>query len=120
MARAAVRNPYDTELLRDLAEKRDRVAAWAGRLPGVAVWPTPATFYTFWDVTGCFGKKAPDGRVIAGSEDLAVWLIERAGVVTAPGAAFMQEGYLRLSFAVPGEEIDVGFAAAAEALAELA
>ena len=120
VALAAVRNPYDTELLRDLAEKRDRVAAWAGRLPGVAVWPTPATFYTFWDVTGCFGKKAPDGRVIAGSEDLAVWLIERAGVVTAPGAAFMQEGYLRLSFAVPGEEIDVGFAAAAEALAELA
>jgi len=119
VALAAVRTPYDDELRRDLQEKRDRVRSWADKLPGVDVWPTPATFYTFWDVTGTFGKKTPDGRVIEGSEDLAVWLIERAGVVTAAGAAFMQEGYLRLSFAVPGQEIDAGFAAAAEALAEL-
>lgn len=119
VALAAIRRPYDDELLRDLEDKRSRVAAWSGRLPGVEVWPTPATFYTFWDVTGCFGKKTPDGRTIEGSEDLAVYLIESAGVVTAAGAAFMQEGYLRLSFAVPGEEIDDGFAAAAKALGQL-
>ena len=69
---------------------------------------------------GTFGKRARDGRTIGGSMDLATWLVERAGVVTAAGAAFLQEGYLRISFAVPDEELEGGLAAAAEALAELA
>ncbi|HEX9799514.1 MAG TPA: aminotransferase class I/II-fold pyridoxal phosphate-dependent enzyme [Thermoanaerobaculia bacterium] len=119
VALAAVTRAYDAELLNDLEEKRDRVAAWAGRLPGVDVWPSPATFYSFWDVTGVFGKRAPDGRTIACSEDLAVYLVERAGVVAAAGAAFMQEGYLRVSFAVPADELEAGLAAAAEALGAL-
>jgi len=119
VALAAVRRPYDPELLRDLESKRDRVVAWSGKLPHIEVWPTPATFYSFWDVTGTFGKSTPDGRTIRGSEDLAIYLIESAGVVTAAGAAFLQEGYLRLSFAVPGEELEGGLAAAAEALAAL-
>jgi len=119
VALAAIRRQYDAELLNDLQEKRDRVLAWAGKLPHVDVWPSPASFYSFWDVTGCFGKRTPGGQTIAGSEDLAVYLIERAGVVTAAGSAFMQEGYLRLSFAVPGDELEAGLAAAAGALSEL-
>lgn len=119
VALAAIRRPYDAELLQDLQAQRDRIAAWTGRLPHVEVWPTPATFYSFWDVTGALGKKTPDGRTIDGSGDLAAYLIERAGVVTAAGSAFLQEGYLRISFAVPAEELEAGLAAAAEALAEL-
>jgi len=119
VALAAIRKAYDPELLRDLEAKRDRVAAWSGRLPHVDVWPTPATFYSFWDVTGTFGMKMPDGRTIRGSEDLAMYLIESAGVVTAAGAAFLQEGYLRVSFAVPEVELEGGLEAAAEALAAL-
>ncbi len=119
-ALAALETPYGSGLREELQAKRDRIAGWAPRLPGVEVWPTPATFYSFWDVRGCFGRKTPDGRVLSGSEELAAWLVERAGVVTAAGAAFMQEGYLRVSFAVPDEELETGLAAAAEALAELA
>lgn len=119
VALAAIRRAYDAELLDDLREKRDRVASWAGRLPHVDVWPTPATFYSFWDVTAALGKRAPDGRTIAASGDLAEYLIERSGVVTAAGSAFLQEGYLRVSFAVPTDELEAGLAAAAEALAEL-
>jgi aspartate aminotransferase len=119
VALQAIRREYDAELLEDLREKRDRVAAWAGRLAHVEVWPTPATFYSFWDVSAALGKRAPDGRTIASSSDLAAYLIERAGVVTAAGSAFLQEGYLRVSFAVPADELETGLAAAAEALAEL-
>jgi aspartate aminotransferase len=119
VALAATRRAYDPELLLDLQNKRDRVAAWADRFPHVDVWPTPATFYSFWDVRGCVGRKARDGRILGGSEDVARWLIERAGVVTAAGAAFLQEGFLRVSFAVPDDELDAGLAAAAEAFAEL-
>lgn len=119
-ALAALETPYGTGLREELAAKRDRIRAWAPKLAGVDVWPTPATFYSFWDVRGTFGKRTRDGRTIRGSMDLATWLIERAGVVTAAGAAFLQEGYLRISFAVPDEELEGGLAAAAEALAELA
>jgi aspartate aminotransferase len=120
VALAAVRRHYDDELRHDLLALRDRVTAAAPSLAGVDVWPTPATFYSFWDVRGCFGKRTPQGHEIVGSAELAAWLVERAGVVTAPGAAFMQEGYLRISFAVPEEELARGLDAAAEALAELA
>jgi len=119
VALAAIHEAYDDELRADLEAKRDRVAAWSARLPGVEVWPTPATFYSFWDVAGTFGKRTPEGRAIESSEDLALYLIERAGVVTAAGSAFLQEGYLRVSFAVPKEELEAGLAAAAEALAAL-
>jgi aspartate aminotransferase len=119
VALQAIRRQYDAELLEDLRARRNRVAAWAGRLAHVEVWPTPATFYSFWDVSAALGKRAPDGRTIASSSELAVYLIERAGVVTAAGSAFLQEGYLRVSFAVPADELEAGLAAAAEALAEL-
>jgi aspartate aminotransferase len=119
-ALAALRTPYSTGLREELETKRARIAAWAPRLSGVEVWPTPATFYSFWDVSGCLGRRTPDGRVVTGSVELAEWLIERAGVVTAPGAAFLQEGFLRVSFAVPDEELEAGLAAAAAALSELA
>jgi aspartate aminotransferase len=119
VALQAIRRAYDAELLDDLREKRDLVAAWAGRLAHVEVWPTPATFYSFWDVSTALGKRTDGGRTIASSSDLAEYLIERAGVVTAAGSAFLQEGYLRVSFAVPADELEAGLAAAAEALAEL-
>ena len=119
VALAALRGQYDGELRRDLEAKRDRIAAWAPRLPHIEVWPTPATFYSFWDVTGAFGKRTPDGKTLTSSEEVAAYLVERAGVLTAAGAAFMQEGYLRLSFAVPEEELESGLAAAATALGEL-
>lgn len=119
VALTAIRREYDAELLDDLRGLRDRVAAWADRLPHVDVWPTPATFYSFWDVSAALGKRTSDGRTIRGSSDLAAYLIERAGVVTAAGAAFLQEGFLRVSFAVPAEELEAGLAAAAEALSEL-
>ena len=41
-------------------------------------------------------------------------------MVTAAGSAFLQEGYLRVSFAVPDDELDAGLEAAERALAELA
>jgi aspartate aminotransferase len=119
VALAAIGSSYDDELCRHLQANRDLMAAWAGKLAGVEVWPTPATFYSFWDVCGTFGKRTPDGRMIDSSEDLSRWLIERAGVVTAAGSAFMQEGFLRVSFAVPADELEAGLAAAAETLAEL-
>lgn len=118
-ALAAVTTAYDDELRDDLERKRNLLLDATCRIPQMAVWPTPAAFYSFWDVRAGFGKKAPDGRVIRSSGDLATYLLDSAGVITAPGSAFHQEGYLRISFATPDEHIVQGCRAVGEALAAL-
>lgn len=119
-ALAAIDHAYDHSMVVELQDRRDLLRECADGMPHVDIWPTPASFYSFWDVTGCLGKKTPAGHVLATSDDVAAYLVTEAGVVTASGKAFMQDGFLRLSFATPEEEIRAGMAAAREALARLA
>ncbi len=118
-ALAAISCPYDVELRNDLQRQRDLLHREARRLPHVKVWPTPAAFYSFWDVRGLFGKRTADGRTLRSSDDVAAYLLREAGVVTASGTAFMQDGYLRLSFATPDEHIVGGVAAVEQAIGKL-
>ncbi len=118
-ALAAISRAYDPELVRELQCKRDLLLREVQALPCVNVWPTRATFYSFWDVRETFGKKTPDGGVLRSSDDVAEYLIRNAGVVTASGCGFMQDGYLRVSFATPDEDIVEGVRAAAQALGRL-
>jgi len=118
-ALAALQRPYDHSMPREMQRKRDLMTSRARDLPHVRVWDTHATFYSFWDVTGCFGLRTPDGARIRTSDDVAEYLLRNAGVVTASGRAFMQEGFLRVSFAVPDDEIHHGMNAAVEAAARL-
>jgi aspartate aminotransferase len=118
-ALAATTTKYDPELKRDLQAKRDLLHAETRDLPYVSVWPTAASFYSFWDVRRTYGRRTPEGMVINSSDDLADYLLRSAGVVTASGAAFMQDGFLRISFATPDEQIVGGARAAREALQRL-
>ncbi len=118
-ALAGIACPYSNELRDDLQKKRDLLLREAPKMRGVTVWPTAGAFYSFWDVRALMGKRAPDGSSIKGSDDLAAYLLRSAGVVTASGAAFEQDGYLRISFATPDEHIIGGVVAAASAFARL-
>lgn len=119
-ALAAITKPYQDEMIADLQKKRDLLKSLEAELPHVTAWPTPATFYSFWDVRRTFGLRTPDGQTLKSSDELSAYLCERAGVVTASGAGFFQDGFLRLSFATPDEQIREGMAAAKIALAALA
>ncbi len=118
-ALAAIAEPYDMDLRDDLQEKRDLLQREAVALPHVKVWPTPASFYSFWDVRGLLGKTTPGGEVLRNSNDVMEYLIREAGVVTASGTGFMQDGYLRISFATPDDQIVNGIRSAASALSAL-
>jgi aspartate aminotransferase len=118
-AHAALTHPYDGSLCRDLQDKRDLFRKEAADIPHIRLFPTPATFYSFWDVRGTFGKSTPDGRVINTSDDLASYLIAEVGVVAASGSAFMWDGYMRFCFATPDETIVEGMAGVRKALEAL-
>ncbi|MCZ7645224.1 MAG: aminotransferase class I/II-fold pyridoxal phosphate-dependent enzyme [Planctomycetota bacterium] len=118
-ALAAIARPYRGGLRDELQKKRDLLRKEAEPMPHVKIWPTPATFYSFWDVRPCFGKTTPGGMPIASSDDVAEYLCTSSGVIAASGTGFMQDGYLRLSFATPDEDIVAGMRAARDALGKL-
>ena len=56
-------------------------------------------FYHFPDCTGLYGKSTPSGGTIRTDDDVSLYLLESAGVVTVPGSAFFAPGHLRICFA---------------------
>lgn len=118
-AHAALTQTYDESLSRELQDKRDLFMREAAEVPHVRLFPTPATFYSFWDVREVFGMATPDGRVIDSSSDLAAYLVSEAGVVSASGTAFMWDGFMRFCFATPDETIIEGMAAIRKAIEAL-
>jgi aspartate aminotransferase len=118
-ALAAIAKPYDRGLAQELQRKRDLLHREARGAPHLEIWPTAASFYSFWDVTACLGRKTPDGEVLASSDDVAAYLVQAAGVVTASGVGFMQDGFLRLSFATSEEDIVSGMRAVRQAFEAL-
>lgn len=118
-ALAAISGGYDNDLVQELQQLRDRLLQETKDIPYLKLWPTPATFYSFWDVRKCFGKQTPEGEVLRTSNDVAKYLCSHAGVVTASGSAFFQEGYLRFSFATTEEQLVAGVQSAKQAMEKL-
>lgn len=119
VAQAALTAAYDDEMVRDLEHKRDVLLETACGIPHVKIFPTPATFYSFWDVRGALGKRTPGGEVLLSSDEVASYLMNSEGVITASGTGFFQDGYLRLSFHTSLETIREGMAAAKRAFSAL-
>ncbi len=90
-----------------------------GSLPGVTCGTPTGAFYAWPNVSRLLGRRAPGGRLIATSHDLADYLLDTARVGTVAGAAFGAEGYLRLSYAAALPKIEQAVARMREALARL-
>ena len=89
-----------------------------GALPEVKCNLPEGAFYAFPNFGAYHGRKAGD-KVIAGSLDLAGFLLEQAKVGVVPGAAFGADAHQRLSYATSMENIDKGLDRIAEALKTL-
>ncbi len=81
-----------------LRQKRDVLLEELADFPNIHVTPSDGTFYSFVD----FRHYDSD------SSRLASFLIDKVKVVTIPGVAFGRDGYLRISFCGPEEEIREG------------
>ena len=117
-AAAALREPVGmgdqpiSDLLRDFAARRDVLVAGLRAIAGVNCVEAAGGFFVFPELSS-FGLD---------SESLSHRLLEEAGVATVPGSAFGStgEGHLRVLFASPIEEIEVGLDRMARALDSLA
>jgi aspartate aminotransferase len=90
------------ERLLEYQARRDLLARGLRSLRGVELVPPAGTFYAFPDCAAA----APPG--IEGSTALAERLLETAGVVVVPGAAFGADRHLRISFAASRAAIEAG------------
>ena len=85
-----------------------------------AVWECPSgAFYFFPDMRLYCGRRTPKGQYLNTDEELALYLIESANVVTVPGSKFQRPGHLRFAYAVSLETINTGIERLAEALYQL-
>ncbi|RMG40478.1 MAG: aminotransferase class I/II-fold pyridoxal phosphate-dependent enzyme [Candidatus Dadabacteria bacterium] len=107
----ALSHEYDFEMRDDLQQKRDLFQKYARKIPYINIFPSPASFYSFWEISKVFGMKTPNGIVLNNSDDVAEFLLRDYGVATLSGSAFLHDGFLRLCFHIPKEEIEKGLQA---------
>ncbi|MDA8083568.1 MAG: pyridoxal phosphate-dependent aminotransferase [Nitrospiraceae bacterium] len=94
-----------------LVEQLNTIEGMTCRMPAGA-------FYAFPNTSKIYGRRFGD-RVIAGSNDLALYLLEEAKVALVHGAAFGDDDYVRLSYATSLEDIIRGVQRIREALGNL-
>ncbi|CAG0892528.1 unnamed protein product [Cyprideis torosa] len=98
-------DPKDMKYMLDaFAKRRDLVIGLASNIPLFKVNQPKGAFYLFPDVSACFGKSFK-GKTINDSNDLAMYLLEEAGVATVSGAAFGAENCLRISYATGEDQL---------------
>jgi aspartate/methionine/tyrosine aminotransferase len=101
-----------------LDRRRSRLFGALAALPSVEVVEPLGGFHAFPSVEACLGGCLA-GRRVNTTLDLAVALLEHAGVAVLPGEAFGRRGHLRISFAVADEYLEDGIARIAAGLEEL-
>jgi hypothetical protein len=86
---------------------------------GTSVFDSEVGFTTI-DVSGLFGRRRTGGAPLAGSGDVASFLLDEARVAVVPGADFGSDRHIRLSYATSAELIAEGLRRMREAVAKLA
>jgi aspartate aminotransferase len=88
--------------------RRDLVVSLMQGIPNISFSFPKAAFYVFFDISSYIGKKLPNGKIIAGGEDICQMLLEDHGLALVPGHAFGKDDAIRLSFAASESDIRKG------------
>ena len=86
-------------------KRRDRVVASLNAVPGLSCNVPDGAFYVYPSCAGVIGRRTPDGKTLAGSEDYARYLLESVGVAVVHGAAFGLDPCFRVSYATSDEAL---------------
>ncbi len=105
-------------MVKEYRQRRDVVYNLLKEIPGVKANYPQGAFYFFPDVSSYFGKS--DGtKTIRNSDDLCLYLLEKAHVSLVAGDAFGDENCVRLSYAAAEKDLVEALRRIKEALAVL-
>jgi len=103
---------------REFQKRRDVIVAGLNAIPGVTCLEPQGAFYVFPDVSSYYGRSC-GGKKIAGSADMATYLLDEADVALVPGGDFGHDEHIRISYATSMEQIEKGLERIREALLKL-
>jgi aspartate aminotransferase len=105
-------------MVAEFAERRKMVMQLMATISHIRCQEPGGAFYVFPDVSAYFGKEH-EGVVLAGADDLAMYLLQSAHVSTVTGSAFGEPNCLRISYAASRPDIEKGLGRIREALHQL-
>ncbi|MCU0443973.1 MAG: pyridoxal phosphate-dependent aminotransferase [Microscillaceae bacterium] len=106
------------EMAKVYLQRRDLVLGLLNDIPGIKTEIPDGAFYLFPDVSAYFGKS--DGEsVIKNSDDLSMYLLNKAYIALVPGSAFGADKCIRISYAAANEDLIEAIRRMKEALAKL-
>lgn len=119
-AAVALSMPQDAvESMRlEFEARRNEMVRLVNEIPGLSCRMPHGAFYVMMNIRELFGKRHGD-VVISDSTSFAQCLLESAHVAVVPGAAFLDEGFCRLSYATSMENIHEGLRRIAAFVKEL-
>lgn len=91
------------EMIGTYQKRRDLVWEELNNIPGLSCIKPEGAFYLFASMRGCLNKTSQSGIKIVNDEAFVTALLEEQGVAAVHGAAFMMEGYFRISYATSTE-----------------
>ena len=117
----ALSGPQDevAKMAGEFDRRRRLIIEGLNALPGVRCVMPKGAFYAFANVSGLFGKRRPGGAPLAGSADVAAFLLDDARVAVVPGADFGSDAHIRMSYATSASLISEGLTRMAAALKTL-
>ncbi|MGB4777241.1 aspartate transaminase [Microbacterium sp.] len=119
---AALSGPQDfvAETVAVYRQRRDAAVSGLAAIDGLQPVEPDGAFYVYVDCTGLIGRRTPDGDVLENDQDIALYLLERAGVAVIQGSAYGWSPFFRISFATDLDTIVAAVDAIAAAVVELA
>lgn len=106
---ACLTDPKEIKFMIDaFSKRRDLVLSMVKEIPLFTCNEPKGAFYLFPDVTACFGKTF-NGFELNDSEDLAMYLLEYAGIATVSGLSFGSPNNIRISYAASEEQLIEAF-----------
>jgi aspartate aminotransferase len=92
---------------RQLTAQRATALELIQKIPGLPCVVPEGAFYLFPDVSSLFSKSFK-GQRVENADRLAEILLEHTHIAIVPGSAFGAENHIRISYAIPTEEIVAG------------
>ncbi len=97
--------PSVTEKFRAAFEKRrDLVYSTLQQIKGIKCNKPDGAFYVFPDISSFFGKTV-NGSTIKNSDDMSLYLLDKAFIATVPGSAFGHDKCIRISYATSDDKL---------------